>query len=1466
MKNTILLNFPFVIIAVSIFALATQKTQAESLHYYYFKEKRPLSLDTERVAIFEAAIGQQALAKGRFEKFGIRDSDVKPWPIHGWSVADVPTRKRSHSGIHEFVSQMAVEAAADFVSPVFQGTDGGPVIVKPEIRLRFREGIDTATAHTIIAQSNAGIIISEKWGGRQGAYRLKSIARNGFDVLAIANALAERPEVKFAVPSVIFTGQNLLIPNDTGFNDCWGIHNTGQSGGTEDIDMDGSEAWDITTGDTSIVVVVIDNGVQQNHPDINQRTGTDTTSDGPGDGGPVNQFDNHGTAVAGCASAIINNSLGTVGIAPSCRCASARTFITINSQGNWTSNAAWTIASLQWAEAIGARATNNSNSYGFTDPDIADEYQHTRDNGILHFAAAGNDASSSISYPASLPTVNAVAAIDRNGNLASFSNHGPGLAFSAPGVSIYTTDRTGSDGYNGSDDYTWADGTSFASPYAAGVAALLLSEEPSLTPAEVEQRMSNACFDLGALSYDTTFGWGLVNANNIFSAAGENNDPFLLNPWVDPPSGTITTDFEYTVDYHDVDGDPPEGVWVWIDSVSYGMDFVPGSGTPASGRYNYVTELSAGIHNYSFSTTDVRGGYREIGPDTGPFVDVPPPGAFTIIGYTIDDSPSIEPQNNGDGIFQSGEKVKIRPQLYYDGPVIAINIFASLLYDGSDLVIPNGHVAEYPYINTGESAYPLGEDHFPIFTNQDFTGTENIDVQIVWEVEDDAYSQLIVGGLGLDIQQAAYISVLPREWDFGVSGTDEDVSKLVTIYNNGTDSMNITNITPSHGDTTWTGGSFPWTISAGGSKIIEVTIETSGLQGLIEPHEIVMISDARLADYTPLLSDRIIITGLVSDTPPAYKVPGTISDSTWPDVSGNLIVWQESGDIYGYDLAAGTEIAVCTDSNNQSSPKISGNIVAWDDMRSGTNSDVYGYDLDTDEEFPVSTESINEELLGVDGNIVAFVRWDFTWPSYTDEIPGRNLYYYNKSTDVTTQVTYYNASGTGSPLILASADGDFTDGFITWSGRRHQWIGGGNGWSSAGETLIMKFEVGVDSAPVLIDEKVVDSYNIMSDTPTTSNGKITWVRDHRSSHPYHEHVWMWNSGAYSQVTTEGTDHDDPVIGTDFIVYEKDSAPGLFYWDLIGNSEALVTNMGYVNYWRTDKHMVVWRGGISSADGIYYTSINQADISVGSSDIVFSDSDPYEGDTIDVNVAVHNLNPWDTTENITVQLYDGDPNDPNTQLGSDEIVSGGIIAQGSAIVEFNDIPVGIEGSHNIYACIDVPGGDNPANNKAYKSLAVSDTDTQGPVISNVTVQEYNGDSDGYIEDDEQVMISWEANDISGINSSWCTIDANDYLASGTYFAIIGPFEAGLYDVNVSATDGDISGETSVYNDELAVITCDFDDDNDVDFEDFAMLALLWQDADCNDPNWCDFRDLDYNGEVKWPDIRIFADNWLEGTMP
>ncbi len=499
---------------------------------HYFKEPRELVLNVEAVALLDLPGALTAKRKAARDEAGLLPIEPDPVTIPGWSLATTAQAQRSAAQVEKLVAQLVEGDAADFASPVFFDGFGGPLVVTPDLFVGFHENVAPQMALTILQASGAGVITAIDYDNLPRVYRLRASSRNGVEVLAAANALAVLPEVSFAEPDMIFTGRADLVPDDPDFADEWGIHNTGQSaacnpGGNNDMDMDGPEAWDVTTGDPAIRVVIIDSGYQLNHPDLNHSGfGADFTGEGGG-GGPVWPCDRHGTAVAGCVASIINNNTGGVGIAPGCQVASARPFIPNSTNppcANWNSLSSWTANALTWAQNTAlARVTNNSNSYGFTSGLINTAYESTRNAGLVHFASAGNNSGPPISYPSNLPTVNSISAVNSSGNLAGFSSFGAGLDFSAPGEGILTTDRTGSDGYV-SGDTVCVNGTSFAAPYAAGVAALALSVDANLTSAQVESIMQLASVDRGPAGYDTSFGWGFVNADQSVTQEPPSND------------------------------------------------------------------------------------------------------------------------------------------------------------------------------------------------------------------------------------------------------------------------------------------------------------------------------------------------------------------------------------------------------------------------------------------------------------------------------------------------------------------------------------------------------------------------------------------------------------------------------------------------------------------------------------------------------------------------------------------------------------------------------------------------------------------------------------------------------------------------------------------------------------------------------------------------------------------------------
>lgn len=503
----------------------------------YFDRIKSLPMLTNRVAVkrVESTPGQ-SLSTRKMAEGGFREDDLVSHPIHGWALATtehLPIPVGNDDPVVRIGNLVRDLAAGDneieFVSPVFLDPDaGGRLIVTPVLLVGFANGITTERRREAL-ESVAAVARAVRPEVMDPASSYLKIPlpgmRDAFSVLDAARALASHPDVLFAEPDMIFEGAGALVPNDPLFSSLWGLRNTGQSGGQVDFDMDADEAWDITTGSSSVKVLIIDTGVQQDHPDINQLPGRDFTSESASNpfGGPVNQWDRHGTPVAGAVSASMNNGIDTVGIAPGVKSVSARCFISSNSSGSWTGNYSWTADALNWAAAEGVRVTNNSNGYGGTSAAVALAYENTKAGGMVHFASAGNDAVSNLGYPANLDTVNGVAASNRFGSRASFSQWGTGLAFTAPGESILLPDRTGAAGYSAGNTSSM-NGTSFSSPYTAGVAALIVSVKPEVTPSEIETVMRQTCVDMGTAGYDTNYGWGHVNAGAAVAATASSLD------------------------------------------------------------------------------------------------------------------------------------------------------------------------------------------------------------------------------------------------------------------------------------------------------------------------------------------------------------------------------------------------------------------------------------------------------------------------------------------------------------------------------------------------------------------------------------------------------------------------------------------------------------------------------------------------------------------------------------------------------------------------------------------------------------------------------------------------------------------------------------------------------------------------------------------------------------------------------
>ena len=441
-----------------------------------------------------------------------------------------------------------------------------PTTVPNEVIVRWKPGVSVSSR--VSARQTHGTVKVESVGLAR-AEKVKVV--DGSSVSSTVAELNADPRVDFAQPNFRYTSNTEPLEPK-----LWGLDNTGQtpeanySGpGTPDVDINAPQAWATTTGDSSVVVAVIDTGVDIGHSDLVgakwtnpgeiQNNGIDDDANGYIDdlhgwdflnnnasvydgvtcsGGEDEDF--HGTHVAGTIAAQRNN-MGVVGVAPGVRVMSLKA---LGCSGGDTSTV---IDALNYAKAEGVKIVNMSlGGSGFDKAFKA----AIDDSGILVVAAAGNeggnnDLPKASQYPASYgddrgpfdpcsytseeicygervaPSQNvlSVASVNNVASLSSFSNYGVNsVDVAGPGESIVSTiplsDCSIASEYplKRTCRYAWLDGTSMATPHVAGTAALVLSTNLALTPAQMKSRIMSTTRPLPALSGKISTG-GLVDAN-----------------------------------------------------------------------------------------------------------------------------------------------------------------------------------------------------------------------------------------------------------------------------------------------------------------------------------------------------------------------------------------------------------------------------------------------------------------------------------------------------------------------------------------------------------------------------------------------------------------------------------------------------------------------------------------------------------------------------------------------------------------------------------------------------------------------------------------------------------------------------------------------------------------------------------------------------------------------------------------
>jgi thermitase len=414
--------------------------------------------------------------------------------------------------------------------------------------------------------------------------------------------LSADPALEYAELDSI--GYGARIPDDERFDQQWGLHNTGQSGGEPDADIDAPEAWNITTGVTSTVLAIIDTGADLDHPDLAGKIvpGYDFVND---DATPQDDH-GHGTHVAGIAAAATNNATGVASVCPDCRIMPLKGLDSDNS-GLYS----WWAGAIEYAVDHGADVINMSMGGVGSSQTLHDAVLYAYNADVPVVAAMMNDGDSTPYYPAVYTETIAVGATNCLDNRWASSNFGDHIDLVAPGAAIWST--------LWDDTYESWYGTSMAAPHVTGVLGLIESIHPDYTVEEVRAVLEETADDRVGPPSEDKKGWDQYFGSGRLNAAQAVRHVAFPTFTVCPGGGC---DFDVIQDA--------------VDAASDGSTI-----KIAAGIYSTINDYG-GLAQvvYVDKSITIRGGY------TSDFTEPPNPGANPTI---------VDAQGSGRAIYVTGD-------------------------------------------------------------------------------------------------------------------------------------------------------------------------------------------------------------------------------------------------------------------------------------------------------------------------------------------------------------------------------------------------------------------------------------------------------------------------------------------------------------------------------------------------------------------------------------------------------------------------------------------------------------------------------------------------------------------------------------------------------------------------------------------------------------------------------------------